>query len=86
MVQDVTDWQVNLDAVQTSDHNAIDFTICTEAVVRPTKRTSTFVFNNKTAKWDRFHASLEAEMDASGLLDADLNRMLPGDIDAVVIR
>ena len=84
LVQDITDWQVNLDAVQTSDHNAIDFTIYTEAVLRPQQRTSTFHFNNKTAKWDIFHASLKTAMNASGLLDADLSTVAIDEIDAVV--
>ena len=50
-----------MEACVSSDHNAIAFTIG-ETADRPSLRSSTYFFNNKTANWQRFHEALSDEM------------------------
>ena len=80
----ITDWRVNPEACQASDHNAVEFVLTTESIRRPDHRTSTYLFNNKTAKWSKFHYVVQANMQSSGLLDVDVRSLSPSEIDEVV--
>ena len=80
----VTTWQVNLEAIQTSDHNAIDFTINAMDVHKATQRDTTYLFNNKTARWDIFFDSLSTAIEDSGLLECEAMPIPGPEIDHVV--
>lgn len=86
IVDSVRNWHVNLEACAASDHNAIEFTVSTQLAGRPEHRTSTYYFNNKTADWNKFHASLKLEMETSGLLEANNQSMPADEIDDVVVH
>ena len=82
----VTDWSVNVEACQASDHNAIEFTIGTGVLNRPSNRSSTYYFNSKTADWTKFNESLSSTMEASGLLTTDFNSLDSAQVDDIVVR
>ena len=64
----INSWHVNMSAVPSSDHHAIEFHIKVPKRINQ-KSNSTYLFNNKTARWDIFHEKLELLMTESGLLE-----------------
>ena len=80
----VDDWTVNLDACSSSDHNAIEFKISMDANPTPTTRTTTYLFNNKTAKWHEFREALRREINASGILELDINSLTEVGVDHAI--
>ena len=71
----VTDWQVDETVCVASDHHAITFSLNVQNMNSKRVRTSTYLFNNKVADWERFDASIREEVRSSGLLEADLASM-----------
>ena len=53
LIDKITDWHVSHEACVSSDHNAISFKIQGSAD-RSTPRSSTYLYNNKTANWEKF--------------------------------
>ena len=53
-------WHVDTNACPTSDHNAIAFDIISSEFAEGGQRESTYFFNNKTAKWPKFHEALQS--------------------------
>ena len=84
LVSRITDWRVNPDVCQASDHFAVSFKIDANVANGHQQPTSTFKYKNKTAKWDIFTEVLEGKMQESGLSETDIEEMSAPDIDAFV--
>ena len=67
MYSGVNNWKVNLEACTSSDHHAIEYSIRTPHIERQQTRESTYLFNNKTANWDKFHEQFDIQFNSSGL-------------------
>ena len=79
IVSRVKEWKVNVAACISSDHHAIEFAIEISGVVKKCTRESTYIFNNKTANWSKFHETLARSMQESWILDSTPST--PEDID-----
>lgn len=80
----ISDWRVNMDACVSSDHNAVEFTINTDdALQRPAKE-STYLFNTKTADWDKFSNALQTSINASELNNFDFENVEREQVNALV--
>ena len=82
----IMDWKVSMDACPSSDHNAIEFTISPREALASAHRSSTYLYNNKTARWDIFSSKLQFEMTSSGLPGLDIGSLPPAGLDEVVNR
>ena len=80
---DVNNWKVNLEACTSSDHHAIEYSIRTPHIERQQPRESTYLFNNKTANWDKFHDQFDIQFNSSGLHQVDVTPD-PRSIDSTV--
>jgi ribonuclease HI len=84
-IDKISDWKVDKSICPTSDHNAITFSL--GLTPEPSGlRSSTYYFNNKTAKWDLFSKELQKNMTSSGLLNVDLNSTTKSDLDSIVLK
>ena len=81
----ISDWKVDLEVCQASDHNAISFSIKNVNTRRQTNRTSTYLFNNKTADWAKFDECLTSAFEASDLSTIDVSTLSVDDVDNFVV-
>ena len=81
----IEDWKVDEEACVQSDHHAITFSINIDITNNKRVRTSTYLFNNKIADWDRFDACVRENVSKSGLLDADFSVMDAVFLDEFVV-
>jgi ribonuclease HI len=79
-----SEWRRNTTACVSSDHHAVEFTITESGLRQKKDRESTFKFNNKTAKWDKFVGALHEEMESRLLTDNTIVLQLPADIDSLL--
>ena len=82
----ITDWKVATDVCQASDHNAITFKVQNARTQRQRDRTSTYLFNNKTADWGKFDKSLTSAFASSSLLSQDVTTLSAADVDLFVVK
>ncbi|XP_036337800.1 uncharacterized protein LOC118747779 [Rhagoletis pomonella] len=83
LIQCVAEWRVNIEAIQNSDHNSITFKLEKHDKITASKRTSTYLFNNKTAKWPKFHACLQNSIQKSKILSTNFQNCTSIEIDNV---
>lgn len=79
----VTNWMVNPDVCQASDHTGITFTINID-VCSGRHSQSTYFFKNKTAKWGIFKECLESEMQKSGISHLDFDSLDADRLDSTI--
>ncbi|XP_045537001.1 uncharacterized protein LOC123721658 [Papilio machaon] len=80
----IHDWQVNLEACPSSQHNAIDFSLdlCNRTV--GTTNNSTFLFNSSKANWPLFKDSIHLRMTNTDILDRDISALSSEQLESLI--
>ncbi|CAH2080073.1 unnamed protein product, partial [Iphiclides podalirius] len=85
IVDHICEWQVNLNACPTSQHNAIDFTINFNSnQSKHTHQNSTFLYKSKKARWPIFKDTLQTQMTLTDLLNKDIPTLNSENLDQTV--
>lgn len=74
----ITDWQVNIDACPSSQHNAVDFTYTyTHSHPEPqsSSNPSTYLYKSKKAQWSVFKSALHTQLTNNNTLDVDIHSL-----------
>ena len=86
IITKIANWKVEISACISSDHHAIEFDIENNVRLNHHARASTYLFNNKIAKWNRFKETLRMEMQESGTTRINIRELTPDGLDNFVTK